>query len=996
MLKRPARMPRAAVPPTTNEQILGAAAQDEPIADTLTLRVKVVNGDLAFVRQPLLLGHYRSSNLTRAGAERVMNELIGGAMAASLAKGQYPDAPESHQVFVNKRAAPDDPRQLPRPEAVVIVGLGEEGKMEPADLARTIERGVIAWAQRLSERPNPPAAFDLAATLIGSGGIGMSPGQSAQLIVQGVREANETLRAGGDEGPEGDGNQAWPHVAHLSLIELYLDRATEAWRALQMTTGDAVQEYLLEDAIDVAPGALPRPLDSSYRGADYDFIRAATQNGPDGESIAYTLDTKRARTETRAQPVQTALLRSLIAEAADDRSQDLAIRRTLFRLLVPVDLEPFLTGNTEAQFEVDSGTAGIPWELLDDAASEQAGTVPWAIRTKLLRKLRTTEFRAQVTDADADANVLVIGEPECDPQYYPPLLGAQQEALAVQARLVASGGLRDDQVVALTSKGDGQPNGPNARSVVNAVLARDWRIVHIAAHGEPPELIGPEPSKPGDPPQQIGNPRGVVLSNKVYLTPREINSMRTIPELVFVNCCHLAARDAAQLFTKEWMDCEKRYRNERAKFASGVAEALIKVGVRCVIAAGWAVEDTPAMVFASTFYEHLLGGHRFIDAVAFARTAAWRLGGNTWAAYQCYGDPDWVFRRGVSDAQRPAARAADPDAAIASVAGLVLTLQTIATQCEFQKKPKDAARDRIARLDQRFKSRWGDRGQVAEAFAVAYGHAGDDRTAIEWYTAALQANDGGASIRAAEQRANLQIRLAWKAVADARDAVANTPGATPQKAEEARRRLADAIADAKPIIADTITTLGKLVAVATSMERASLLGSAYKRRAMIAEIEEDAAAEAAAIASMRLAYEQAEQIGRDNKIEGFYYPALNRLSAEFAMSDTPVRLDLHIVEAIRADLDAIVRDRPDFWNVVSQTDLLLYESLSRGDLASEVERIIAAYDDLHLRIQSPRNWGSVYDQAVFVLPKYARRASREEQEAVTRLIDRLKVLSGRI
>ena len=119
-------------------------------AATATLRVTVVNGDLSFVRQPLLLGHYRSSKLT--GAEWVMNELIGGAMAASLAKGQYPDAPESHQAFLNTRAAPDDPRQLPRPEAVVIVGLGEEGKLEPADLVATVKRGVIAWAQRVSER----------------------------------------------------------------------------------------------------------------------------------------------------------------------------------------------------------------------------------------------------------------------------------------------------------------------------------------------------------------------------------------------------------------------------------------------------------------------------------------------------------------------------------------------------------------------------------------------------------------------------------------------------------------------------------------------------------------------------------------------------------------------------------------------------------------------------------------------------------------------------
>jgi hypothetical protein len=999
ILRRPARTPRSFVPLAANEQLLGAhPSDDEHGIDAATLRVRVINGDLSFVREPLMLGHYRSSNLTRAGAEKVVNELIGGAMAVSLAKGQYPDPPESHQVFINTRAAADDPRQLPRPEAVIIVGLGEEGKLQPADLVRTVKRGVIAWAQRVSERKDAPATFDLAATLIGSGGIGMSAGQSAQLIVQGVCEANDLLVSSFNSGRDGATNRSWPHVGHLSLIELYLDRATEGWRALQMTAEDTESEYDLEPVIVTAPGALPRPLESSYRGADYDFIRAATQNGPDGEGIAYTLDTKRARTETRAQGVQAALLGSLITEAADDRSQDLAVRRTLFRLLVPVDLEPFLSGDTEAQFEVDSGTAGIPWELIDDARSEESAEVPWAIRTKLLRKLRTTDFRPLVVDANADASVLVVGEPECDPTFYPPLVGAQQEALAVRAALVGPGALRDDQVLALTSKGDGKPSGPNARTVVNALMQRDWRIVHIAGHGEPPELLGPEPVNPGDPPQRVGNPRGVVLSNKVYLGPREIRSMRTVPELVFVNCCYLAARDVRQLFTKEQVECEPRYRHDRPKFASGVADALIKEGVRCVIAAGWAVEDTQAMVFARTFYERLVAGARFIDAVAAGRIAAWRLGGNTWAAYQCYGDPDWVFRRGVSDAQGRMAQSPDPDAGIASARGLVLTLRTIGVKCEFQKAPKDAARQRIGRLERRFEARWGHLGVVAESFAVAYAKAGDEQTALEWYTTAVRANDGGASIKALEQRANIQVRLAWKGVEKAlraRDALARKGPTKREEVDAAGATLRKAIAGAKPTIEHGIKTLKKLVEIEPSMERASLLGSAYKRLALIGEAEGNASAEAIAIKSMKRYYEQAETIGRDNRIDGFYYPALNRLSAEFALGTAAVELDPQAIEAIRADLEASVRENAEFWNVVSQTELRVYEALSRGDLAGELPKIIAAYDDLHLRIQQDWMWSSVYDQATFVLPKYSRSASAEERSAATRLIEYLALLSGR-
>ena len=41
---------------------------------------------------------------------------------------------------------------------------------------------------------------------------------------------------------------------------------------------------------------------------------------------------------------------------------------------------------------------------------------------------------------------------------------------------------------------------------------------------------------------------------------------------------------------------------------------------------------------------------RFIDAVDKGRQAAYESKSvNTWAAYQAYGDPDWVFRRKAQD-----------------------------------------------------------------------------------------------------------------------------------------------------------------------------------------------------------------------------------------------------------------------------------------------------------------------------------------------------------
>jgi hypothetical protein len=95
-----------------------------------SLSITVQNGNLAFVRQALMLGHYTSSTLT--GTEAVVDLLIGGTMGEALAMGCYPDCPGSNQVFINTGIGRVNPLQPPKPESVIVVGLGEEGKLSAA------------------------------------------------------------------------------------------------------------------------------------------------------------------------------------------------------------------------------------------------------------------------------------------------------------------------------------------------------------------------------------------------------------------------------------------------------------------------------------------------------------------------------------------------------------------------------------------------------------------------------------------------------------------------------------------------------------------------------------------------------------------------------------------------------------------------------------------------------------------------------------------------
>jgi pimeloyl-ACP methyl ester carboxylesterase len=672
---RPSRSLRADAPPSSMSDVFAYTREPaEPAqAGEVRFNIRVTNGNFKFVRTPMLIGHYQSLKLT--GAEAVIDRLIGNKMSESLRLRRYPSAVGSSQVFANVRRNPDNPLALPRPEAVIVIGLGAEGELRTSQLIDSVRLGVIAYAQRVVEREaETPSTFELASTLIGSGGITMSAGSAAQAIALGVKQANLQLRA-----------EEWPVVSRLQLIELYLDRAGEAVNALR-TMGDVdLQGIVVEPFIENGVGGLPRPPEFSYRGADYDFI-AVTQrlvardkttvtmaDPPDEESdgseeqdveiapareLEFTLSTQRARDEVRGVSAQSLLVDALVKSGASDVNQDPRIGRTLFKLLVPIEIEPFLAGSASLQLQLDADTAAYPWEMLDVNRADSDGSdahVPWGIQTRLLRKLRTPDFREHPRSSML-GGVLVIGEPLCPPKLYPPLPGAKDEAQQV-AKVLGAEALVNGDAIAVT----------------NAVFDRSYSILHIAGHGDIVDGNG-----------------GVVLSSGVTFGAREVKAMRIVPDLAFVNCCHLGK------FTGAAEKSKPRLRVGLPRFAANVAEELIKIGVRCVIAAGWAVDDDAATLFARTFYAHLVRGHRFIDAVGQARSLTYARfpRSNTWAAYQCYGDPDWTYRGAGATVST-----SRPRPPVVSSRGLALRLRTLVTRHKYDDLGADDVRDELQFLE---------------------------------------------------------------------------------------------------------------------------------------------------------------------------------------------------------------------------------------------------------------------------------------------------------
>src|SRR5262249_7137295 len=151
---RRARIALAPRPPETPADALdvaGRAARESVPTAGPVLEVSVLNANLAFVQLPLMIGHYRAERLT--GTESVMDGLIGGEMQSALAVGDYPSEPGIAKVFPNTRANPDDAHRMPRPAAVIVVGLGEEGDFRGSSLVDSARKGAIAAAQWAARNP---------------------------------------------------------------------------------------------------------------------------------------------------------------------------------------------------------------------------------------------------------------------------------------------------------------------------------------------------------------------------------------------------------------------------------------------------------------------------------------------------------------------------------------------------------------------------------------------------------------------------------------------------------------------------------------------------------------------------------------------------------------------------------------------------------------------------------------------------------------------------
>ena len=907
------------------------------------LSVQVVHGDVAVIEEPLLLGHTRSLALT--GAERVVDLALGGVLGTSLRLHQYPEDPGQQAVFVNRHVDLANGAR-PRPSAAIVVGLGHEGDPTFASLRKEVRAGVLAyarhlWSQRTTRAPGEAReGFVLASLLMGSGSS-VSVRDAAAALAWGVLDANQDLseRAAGER---------WPLVSELKVVDLYLDRASEAWRTLRDLGGELNDRLRLCAAIEELPSGRVRPPGDGYRGAAHDLVRitdvSAQQNPPCDAPAAglaevrleYAMFTRRARSEVRGKSTQARLVDPMLVAAQGQTAWDGDLASSLYRLLLPQELQAQFSAGNALLLELDPACARYPWELLDDgqaAQPDRRAVEPLTLRRGggLLRKLRLSEFRRRPSDALLGDRMVVVGVPQLSDERYPPLDAARDEAVAVA------------QALGVTPLLDAPP-----MAITTAVLSHPCRVLHLAGHGR------------YDP---AGLASGMLMDHDTVLGPREFDSMDVVPELVFVNCCHLGHTEA--------VDPMPRHR-----FAANVAEQLMRNGVQCVIAAGWAVRDAPAAAFARSFYRALMLGQCFRDAVEQARRAAYEADpqSNTWAAYQCYGDPDWRLQTPADGVVDPNAQHVKPLPDVPSRSEMVLLVDELR-----QRGLRAAGAQRtellndLDRLVAAQAARFEACGQVLEAVGMAYQGLGHLPKALQFLDRACHAGDGRASFKAREQWLNMRARAI-----------------SPQMPLGAALAEFDAVVEG----------LNHLIEIGATGERWNLLGSTWKRRVMRLDASQRGALPVGgrdpwrqALAAMDQAFERSLLADDTPR----HYPLSQRLAAALRLHwlDGRRSVDSHGVDALLAAMTAAQRQALDFWDLVAEVETQLLTQVAqrvRRKTALDLLPVVQQFEDVHRRHGVPHDWASVHDNACFLLHDPARLAgwSDIEARAIKALLRQLK------
>lgn len=832
------------------------APSDVPIA------VTVSNGHLKYARYPIMAGHFENDGIMFA--ERAIDGYLNGELTRRHALGLYPGPFGTSETLVVSSEK--------RIRGAIILGLGRQGQLNEFRLTSSVEQGVSKYLATLNHRPvglsngpQLPKRIGISALLVGSGYGGLRIDSAVRAVLQGVQNANAKIRSSYDS----------PRLVEtVEFIELYKDRAQASMKAVSNIEKEENRSLniIRTGTIRKTDGSRERlPIDDTTEW----WTRITVRLDPDDlllpdaqRNLQFSISTNAARQEEKSLRTLNATLTGMLEELSrkDNWSPELA--RAIFELMIPIDFKQQIKRQNNIVWILDKYTAAFPWELLQDSTTD---ALPLSVNAGMVRQLATGNFRLNINPV-AESTAIVIGDPNLE-GLFNQLPAAEKEGGKI-AELLAVQGYEVTRLI-----------NSSAAQILRGLFSQNHKIVHLAGHG----VFSPDPKQP----------TGMLIGLNAYLTPAYVEQMSSVPELVFVNCCYLGQADGAA----------EELSRSRFQLAANLGTQLIEIGVKAVIVAGWAVNDSAALDFAERFYQCLFEGQTFGEAVQAARKTVYLQSGgrnNTWGAYQCYGDP--FYKLTASGDYRK--RAVTYNFVMPEEAEIELS--NLLTQIEGGLYDREGSTKQIVAIEQALERSKLSSIRITELRALIYSWLNEYERAIEAFNELKKEKKAAFSFSTTERYCDVQIQ--WRV-------------------QQVMKKTLD-VAAATTQLNEVITDLQALMRFGETPERLSLVANAYKSLALIDDGQNKQAAYRVAANYYHQAFTQA-CLG--DRLDTNYYPLTNWITIQYALSLSDKQSwaknsssNKEFRELLKQELDSIRQrdeDEKAYWDWVAEATLLLCQRL---------------------------------------------------------------------
>lgn len=576
-----------AVPPTVLERAFGPAARvpcDSGAAARRVVELRLVHGSIVDANtRAIVLGVFRSVDPT--GPAAAVDAALGGAIGEFTRRRMF--AGQLGQVFVLPAT-----RSALLAELVLFAGLGDFDDFGAEAATFVAENVVRSFARTHVE--------DFATVLLGAGsGVPVALAVENQLrgILDGLRHADPgrvIRRITVCEVDRHKYRALVREVRRLAVelagddLQVVVDEAAPARPAERPTTGRGV------------PAVAPRRNDPAYLlvglethgRAGYACRTALLTAGAKAAVLAGTTTFRRAELLRQLAPLEQGT-----ATARDLADIGTGLARTLLAPTVRAGLATMLTRPLVVVHDRDASR--VPWEVLriDDTHPALGAGMGRRCQSDALTVAR---WREQGADS-GPLRLLLIVDPTED------LPGAAAEGAALQDLL------RDRGVTLDVLQGR---DATRAR-IVAALSAGRHDVLHFAGHA----FFDADDPGAG----------GLVCARREVLRGADLDSLASLPALVFCNAC-----EAARVRKRRGVSVAVRSANLR-RSTTGVAEAFLTGGVANFLSTHWPVGDEAALAFSRCFYEALLRGEPLGAAVLDARRHVAAIPSLDWADYVHYG-----------------------------------------------------------------------------------------------------------------------------------------------------------------------------------------------------------------------------------------------------------------------------------------------------------------------------------------------------------------------